>query len=60
MRILFDKTYHGFEDFSDYFRDVYEAVDSDFDPEMRSVPGEFRGRIRVLITYEVDEESDSR
>lgn len=49
---IFDKTYHGFEDFFDYWRDVDEAVDKDFNSAMGSVPGEFQGKMRVTITYE--------
>lgn len=51
-RVVFDRTYHGFEDFADYFRDVHEAVDPDLNPRMKGIPGEFQGRIRVTVTYE--------
>lgn len=50
-KVLWQKTYHGFEDFSDYWRDTHEAVDSDFNPEMKSIPGEFQGKVKVTIEY---------
>ena len=52
MKVLFEKTYHGFEHFADYFRDVHEAADSDFNPVMKTIPGEFQGKIKVVITYQ--------
>ena len=52
MIILWHKVYDGFESFSDYWRDVDEAVQPDFNPEMKKVPGEFQGKIRVTIEYE--------
>ena len=54
-RTLFEKTYYGFEDFADYFRDVHEAVDADFNPLMKTVSGEFQGRVKITIEYEDDD-----
>lgn len=54
-KTLYNKTYHGFENFSDYFRDVHEAVDPRFNPLMKDLPGEFQGKITVILTYEEDE-----
>lgn len=55
-KLIWQKTYHGFEDFADYWRDVDEAVNPDFNLEMKSIPGEFLGKIKVTITYEPTEE----
>jgi hypothetical protein len=49
---IWQKTYHGFEDFSDYWRDVDEAVNPDFNAVMKEIPAEFQGKITVTITYE--------
>lgn len=54
-KVLFDRTYHGFESLNDYFCDVHEAVDADLNPAMKDVPGEFTGKVRVTVTYEEDE-----
>jgi hypothetical protein len=56
MKTIFEKTYHGFEDMSDIFRDVEEAVDPAFNPKMKDIPGEFQGRMKVVITYDEDDE----
>ena len=50
-REIYSQEYSGFESFYDYFRDVHEAVDPDFNDKMKDIPGEFRGTITVKITY---------
>jgi hypothetical protein len=50
--ILWQKDYHGFEHFSDYWRDVEEAVSPNFNASMDKLPAEFQGTVRVTITYE--------
>jgi hypothetical protein len=50
--ILFQKDYLGFESFSDYWRDVEEAVSPNFNMAMENLPAEFQGTVRVTISYE--------
>jgi hypothetical protein len=54
MITLLEKTYHGFEDFFDYFRDMQEICD--FGPGKDVLKGEFQGQVKVLVTYEKDSE----
>jgi len=56
-KLLFTQVYHGFEAFADYFRDVHEAVDADFNPAMKDIPGEFQGKVTVTITYEPEDDN---
>jgi hypothetical protein len=56
---IWERTYHGYEDFSDYWRDVHEAVDPVFNPAMKQIPGEFSGRIVVTVTYEPSEKDQN-
>lgn len=51
-RTIYTKTYNGFEDFSDYWRDMDEAVREEFNPEMEYISGEFQGKVIVTIEYE--------
>jgi len=50
MRELWKKTYYGFEDFADCWRDVHEAVDPSMNPGM-NLPVEFAGALTVTILY---------
>lgn len=49
---IFEKTYHGFEDCVDVYRDVSEAFDGDFNDIWKKIPGEFQGKVKVTIEYE--------
>jgi len=51
-KVIFEKEYHGFEDIYDMSRDVMEAFDADFNDEVKDLPGEFQGTVKVTITYE--------
>lgn len=51
-KVIFEKTYHGFEAVCDIDRDITEALDPGFNENMKQIPGEFQGRLKVLITYE--------
>lgn len=53
-RKIFEK-YYCWEDLCDVERDVTEAMDPRFNPESVDIPGEFRGRIKLVMTYEGDE-----
>lgn len=53
MITLMDKQYHGFEDATDIERDLSEMFVSG---KASSIPGEFQGTIRVVVTYEPSEE----
>ena len=50
-KIIFNKDYCGFEDICDLDRDISEAFDRDFNPEMKNIPLEFMGTMRVTIEY---------
>lgn len=50
-REIYNREYNGFESFYDYFRDVHEAVDPDFNDKVRGIPCEFKGTFTVKITY---------
>jgi len=50
-KILFEKIYYGFEDIYDMERDISEMWDDNPD-----IPGEFQGKVKVLITYEEGDE----
>jgi len=52
MAIIFEKEYHGFEDSADIVQDVQEMLDPRFNPEMESIPPEFQGTIKIVVTYE--------
>ncbi len=43
----FEKTYHGFEDIYDLERDISEM----WFYELKDVPGEFTGKLKVTIEY---------
>jgi hypothetical protein len=47
-RVIFKKTYHGFEDAADLDRDVSECLGPS------GLPGDFPGRLKVVIIYEED------
>lgn len=53
--ILFEKTYNG-ETIYDYYRDVSEAIDGDYNPLVNTIPqdehGFQKGKFKVLITWE--------
>jgi len=55
-KVVFEKTYDGFESLSDIGRDIGEVFDERFNPMMSDIPGEFQGRMKVVITYEEDDE----
>jgi hypothetical protein len=62
-KIIFKKVYHGFEDIYDLGRDVEKMWDKVHDQEINatldSIPGEFQGKITVLITYEEEDNDES-
>lgn len=47
-RFLLNKSYYGFEDILDGFRDVEECV--------HVLPGEFSGTVRITVEYIPSEE----
>lgn len=51
-RVVYTKTYDGFEEFSDYWRDMHEACLYEFNPEWVGIPGAFQGKVTVTIEYE--------
>lgn len=53
--VILDKTYSGFEEFYDYFRDVAEICDFPEDAEFKKVRGEFSGNIVVKVIFEPGE-----
>lgn len=49
---LISKTdYHGFESLYDSMRDFDETFDERFNPNMKGIPGEFTGTMRVTVEY---------
>lgn len=50
-KVIFKKDYGGFESLSDFWRDTSECFDPDFNPEMKDIPGEFQGTVKVTIEY---------
>jgi hypothetical protein len=55
-KVLFQKSYDGFEVSSDVWRDFDEAFDRRFNPPIEQLPGEFQGKLTVTITYEPSED----
>lgn len=51
-RIIFEKTYYWFEELYDIERDVSEAINVRFNPEMNGISPESQGAMKVIITYE--------
>ena len=52
MTVIFDHQYHGFEDWADAYRDVFECVDKEMNPPAAVIPnGEWQGALRVVVTY---------
>ena len=49
--LIWRKSYYGFDDFADYFKDIAEAVDPLYNPAMKDIPGEFLGTMRITIEY---------
>lgn len=52
--ILLEKTYHGFEDSYDYFRDASEVFDFPEDDLFKKIKGEFSGKLKVKVWFEPD------
>ena len=59
--VLFENVYHG-ENLCDLDRDVFEAIDPDFNSKMKEIPqdehGFNLGRFRVTIVWENDNEAE--
>jgi len=53
--IKFEKTYHGFEAVSDLGRDIDEM----WQYELKDIPGEFQGTIKVTVEY-IPSEDENR
>lgn len=53
-KVLLDKTY-GVDDLNDMERDMYEALDSTYNPEAADIPDDCSGTFRVQITWTPDE-----
>lgn len=57
-KIVFEKKYYGHESLQDFHRDMYEALDPDYNEAIQDVPEEFSGTLTVTITYEPAEGED--
>lgn len=61
MKVIFKKDYSGFESIYDLSRDINEMWEKSYDEEknkvLDSIPGEFQGTVKVLITYEENDEN---
>jgi hypothetical protein len=55
VKVIWEKDYGGFESLYDLERDISEAFDSRFNPNMNEIDSEFQGTMKVVITYEPDE-----
>jgi hypothetical protein len=55
--VIFKKEYHGYEELFDYFRDMDEAVRSDFNDKAEILNGEFSGTVKVTIEYVKEDET---
>lgn len=53
-RVLFERTYYGFEDAGDLERDMSEVLDPKLNPDAKGISPEFQGRVKVVVTYEED------
>lgn len=52
-RVVFEKTYHGYEDAADLERDISEMW---YDKEaFKDIPGDFQGKLKVVVTYVPEE-----
>ena len=58
MLKIYEKDYIGFESLYDIQRDVYEALDPKFNPNIESVPEEFNGTIKLTMEYIPNERGD--
>jgi hypothetical protein len=59
FRKVFSHSYDGFESLYDMGRDIAEAMDERFNPNMKGISGEFQGRVHVSITYHWDNPDDA-
>ena len=50
-RVVFEQKFESWESLSDWDRDMTEALDQDYNPAMKGIPGEFDGTFHVVITY---------
>lgn len=53
-KVLLDKTY-TVDDLNDLERDMYEALDSTYNPEAVEIPDDCSGSFRVTMTWTPDE-----
>lgn len=51
-KVIFEKTYYGFEDIYDMDRDLSEMWDERFNEKVKDIPGEFQGNVKVTVEYE--------
>lgn len=52
---IFEKEFEGWESLQDWDREMSELWDERFNPDVKGLPGEFTGKIKVVITYEGDD-----
>jgi len=50
-KVIFSKEYHGFEDCVDIGRDIHEMFDPRFNSEVEGLDPEFKGIIKIVVTY---------
>lgn len=59
-RVIWQKSYNGFEDAVDLGRDIYECLDGDFNDKAKNISGEFQGVLKVTVEYfPADDEVES-
>jgi hypothetical protein len=52
---LLEKTYHGFEEVFDYYRDVQEVFMFPQDERLKKIKGDFTGKLKVTVVFEPDD-----
>ncbi|MNC46628.1 hypothetical protein D3C75_956540 [compost metagenome] len=53
-KVLLDKNYSA-DELNDLERDMYEAIDGAYNPEVAEIPDDEAGTFRVQITWTPDE-----
>jgi len=56
-KLIYENKYEGFESLFDWDRDMSEAIDEDYNEELKklNIPGEFQGTFIVKVWYEDEE-----
>ncbi len=57
VKTIFEKIYHGYEEYYDLERDIQEMFCYG---EAQKIPGEFTGKLYVMVGYEGDDLNETQ